>query len=99
MINDDVLDAVINIRVTRSEKLRLEQSAQLTEHSLSALVRRLILGRTIVAAVDLAMLRELRRQGGLLKMALAAGAERTATMAALKEIENCARRLTSRCDR
>lgn len=84
------LDAVINVRVTAAERERLRDDAGLAGLSVSDLVRRRCTGRTVTASVDLAVLRELRRLGGLLKhvhvMSDGAYSEETAAaMAALRE--------------
>ncbi|RFP08281.1 MULTISPECIES: MobB mobilization protein [unclassified Duganella] len=64
---EEPLDAVINVRLTKTEKARLLEDADLAALSMSELVRRRYFGRPILASVDHAMLRELRRLGGLLK--------------------------------
>jgi len=64
---EDPLDAVINVRVTKTEKARLQEDAELAAMSMSELVRRRYFGRPILASADQAMIRELRRLGGLLK--------------------------------
>lgn len=64
--SQNALDAVINIRVTKAEKARLLEDADLAALSMSELVRRRYFGRPIASA-DQAMIRELRRLGGLLK--------------------------------
>lgn len=61
------LDAVVNVRLTTGEKARLLEDAELAGLTVSALSRRRMLGRRVVANVDAAMIRELRRLGGLLK--------------------------------
>lgn len=61
------LDAVINVRLTRAEKARLKEDADLAGLSMSELVRRRYFGRPIIANADAVMLKELRRIGGLLK--------------------------------
>lgn len=61
------LDAVVNVRLTRGEKVRLKEDAALAGLSVSELVRRRYFGRPIIANADLVMIRELRRLGGLLK--------------------------------
>lgn len=63
----DLLDAVINVRLTTEEKSRLQIDADLAGLSMSELVRRRYFGRQIIASSDEIMLRELRRIGGLLK--------------------------------
>ena len=62
------LDAVVNVRLTASEKTRLSEDAARAGLTLSALSRRRMFGRRIVANVDEVMIRELRRLGGLLKL-------------------------------
>lgn len=62
-----VLDAVINVRCTQHEKAHLKRSAEEAGMSLSEYVRRRALGRVVIASADAAVLRELRRLGGLLK--------------------------------
>ena len=63
----DPLSAVINVRLTATEKSRLKEDADLAGLSLSELVRRRYFGRPIIANADAVMLKELRRIGGLLK--------------------------------
>ena len=57
----------IGVRVTAGEKARLREDAALASLSVSELVRRRYFGRPILARADQAMVRELRRLGGLLK--------------------------------
>ncbi len=61
------LDAVINVRLTTTEKERLKDDAELASLSMSELVRRRYFGRPIIANADAVMIKELRRIGGLLK--------------------------------
>lgn len=61
------LDAIVNVRLTTAEKARLLEDAAIAGLTISALSRRRMLGRRVVADVDAAMIRELRRLGGLLK--------------------------------
>lgn len=61
------LDAVINVRLTVTEKGRLKEDSDLAGLSMSELVRRRYFGRPIIANADAVMLKELRRIGGLLK--------------------------------
>lgn len=61
------LDAVINVRLTCTEKAKLKEDADLAALSMSELVRRRYFGRPIIANADAVMLKELRRMGGLLK--------------------------------
>ena len=58
----------LTLRVSAEEKQRVTEQAALAGLSASEYMRRLVFGgRPIVAATDPAMLRELRRVGGLLK--------------------------------
>jgi hypothetical protein len=61
------LDYFVNVRTTRGEKELLKEDAELAGLGVSELIRRRYLGKKIVPSADLAVLRELRRQGGLLK--------------------------------
>lgn len=66
-LGPEPLDAVVNVRLTTAEKVRLQEDAELAGVSVSALIRKRYFGRKLVASADAAMLRELRRIGGLLK--------------------------------
>lgn len=58
----------LTLRVSAEEKRRVEEQATLAGLSVSEYMRRLVFGgRPVVAAADEAVLRELRRIGGLLK--------------------------------
>ena len=58
----------LTLRVSPEEKQRVAEQAALAGLSMSAYMRKMVMGgRPIVAAADEAMLRELRRVGGLLK--------------------------------
>lgn len=61
------LDARVNIRLTASEKLQLQENANAAGLGVSELIRRRYFGRKVIARADLQILKELRRQGGLLK--------------------------------
>jgi uncharacterized protein (DUF1778 family) len=58
------------MRLSPSEREQLRDDADLAGISISELVRRRALGRPIHAAIDLTMIRELRRLGGLQKHAM-----------------------------
>ena len=66
-IGPENLNAIVNVRLLSSEKDRLREDADLAGLSMSELVRRRYFGRRIVAHADTALLKELRRLGGLLK--------------------------------
>ena len=58
----------LTLRVSTEEKQRVAEQAALAGLSVSEYMRRTVFGgRPVVAAADEAMLRELRRVGGLLK--------------------------------
>lgn len=61
------LTAKIAVRLAPDEKAKLREDAHLAGLCVSELVRRRYFGRPIVADVNLLMIRELRRIGGLLK--------------------------------
>jgi hypothetical protein len=83
------LDAVANVRMTPAEKASLKAEAEAAGLSLSELVRRRALGRTVTAKIDTQMIAELRRQGGLMKKIFADtdGAHAALTGEALAEIQ------------
>lgn len=66
-IGEEPLDTKVDVRLTSAEKARLQEDAELAGMSMSALVRARYFGRAIIANTDQVMIRELRRQGGLLK--------------------------------
>jgi hypothetical protein len=55
------------MRLSPDELKQLQESAELAGISISELVRRRALGRPIHTAIELTMIRELRRLGGLQK--------------------------------
>jgi hypothetical protein len=61
------LDAALRLRLTSQEKGSLESEAYSYGLSMSELVRRRYFGRPIITSADMAMVKELRRIGGLLK--------------------------------
>ncbi|MEE4379885.1 MAG: MobB mobilization protein [Candidatus Competibacteraceae bacterium] len=67
VLGTEALTEKIAVRVTPNEKARFNEQARVAGLSVSALIRRWCLGRKVAADVDLEMLRELRRIGGLVK--------------------------------
>lgn len=61
------LEGRIDIRVTREERQEIQEQAEASGLSVSEYVRRRTLGRRVDSVVEVRMLSELRRQGGLLK--------------------------------
>lgn len=92
---DATRDAVINVRLCAAEKVSLQTEAQIAGLSMSELVRRRYFGRPILASADLAMIRELRRIGGLLKHVHVEsnGAYSELTASVLVELKSGIRRL------
>jgi hypothetical protein len=63
----DRASARFEMRLTASERVQLREETDLAGMSISELVRKRTFGKTIHAATDLMMIRELRRLGGLQK--------------------------------
>ena len=84
------LTAVVNIRLTAGERAAVAENAETAGLTVSAYCRRLILGRTVHAHVNTAVIRELRRLGGLLKAVhvQSDGAYSASTAAALDDLRN-----------
>lgn len=83
------LDAVVNVRVLPVEKEQLKLDAEVAGLSMSELIRRQYFNRPIAARVDLVMINELRRLGGLLKHThnVSGGVHAEQTRRMLDEIE------------
>jgi hypothetical protein len=60
----------LHLRVAEVEYQKIALDAEAAGLTLSEYMRRRALGQAVVSSVDATMLRELRRQGGLLKHAL-----------------------------
>ena len=58
------------MRISPAEREQLSEAANLAGISISEFVRRRALGRPVHAAIDLTMIRELRRLGGLQKLTI-----------------------------
>lgn len=97
MARGESLDSVVNVRVSRVEKDALREAAELAGLSLSAYCRRRFLGHAVVAHTDRAMIRELRRIGGLVKKTHteSGGAYRDETAEALRDLRNAIERLAT----
>lgn len=65
--SDERKTSLVKVRFPQPEKERLHEDAALAGLTLSELVRRRTAGKPVLANVDLVMVRELRRIGGLLK--------------------------------
>lgn len=63
----DGLDAVLNMRVTSSEKQQVAQDAKFTGMSMSEVGRARLCGYPLVASVNIEMIGALRKATGLLK--------------------------------
>ena len=84
------LTAVVNIRLTAGERAAVAENADTAGLTVSAYCRRLVLGRTVHAHVNTAVIRELRRLGGLLKAVhvQSNGAYSAATAGALNDLRD-----------
>ena len=84
------LTAVVNIRLTAGERAAVAENADTAGLTVSAYCRRLILGRTVHAHGNTAVIRELRRLGGLLKAVhvQSNGAYSAATATALNDLRD-----------
>jgi hypothetical protein len=67
---NDRASSRFEMRLTAAERAQLREEADLAGLSTSELVRKRTFGKTIHAATDLMMIRELRRLGGLQKYAM-----------------------------
>lgn len=63
----ETLDDVVNVRITKAEKERLREDAEISGLTISEVMRRRYFRKPILSKTDAAVLRELRRLGGLLK--------------------------------
>ena len=61
------LESRVDFRVTIEERQEIQERAEASGLSVSEYVRRRALGRRVDSVVDVKMISELRRQGGLLK--------------------------------
>ena len=66
-VGTENLGAIVNVRLTAAEKATLREDAAMASLSVSELVRRRALGRSVLAKADQVVIRELRRLGGLVK--------------------------------
>ena len=85
----------VTLRLSEAERAKLAEDADIAGLTISELIRRRYFGRPIVAEADMVMVRELRRQGGLLKHLMgsstATDAEIMRTLAAMRR---CVEKLT-----
>ena len=84
----EIKSDLVKLRLPHAEKVRLTEEADLAGITLSELFRSRAANKAIYARTDLAMLRELRRLGGLLKFVhtSSGGAYASQTAAALTEL-------------
>jgi uncharacterized protein YaaW (UPF0174 family) len=67
----------LHLRVTDAEYEKIALDAEASGLTLSEYMRRRALGHVVVSSVDAAMIRELRRQGGLIKHSINEGSLHT----------------------
>ena len=84
----EIKSDLVKLRLPHAEKVRLTEEADLAGITLSELFRCRAANKAIFSRTDLAMLRELRRLGGLLKFVhtSSGGAYALQTAAALTEL-------------
>jgi len=80
------LTEMVGIRLAPDEKRRLDREARIAGMTLAALTRRRLLGLHIAAQVDDELIRELRRLGGLAKLAIRTPGLREDGRIALRDI-------------
>jgi len=87
----------VTLRLASDEKDKLRLDADLAGLSVSEIVRRHYFGRPVIANSDLAMIKELRRMGGLINQLhiASAGAYSEQTSAAIDSIVKYIDTLTS----
>ena len=92
------LTAFVRIRVSEADRADLDTAAAAAGMTLGTYARRRLLGHPVIAAADAATVRELRRQGGLLKQVHteSKGAYRRETAAALAELRKVIERIGTR---
>lgn len=97
-LGHEALDAIVNVRLTSSEKERLKEDADMAGLSMSELVRRRYFGKPIIANADAIMLKELRRIGGLVKHVhnQSNGAYNSETIEALSTLKKYIEKLTAK---
>jgi hypothetical protein len=95
---EEALEALVRVRLTEAEKQRLRDDAELAGLTMSELVRRRTFARPVMASADEAMVRELRRVGGLLKHVhvTSGGAYSAETSAALTDVRKYIEKLSAR---
>ena len=95
MARGESLDSIVNVRVSTVEKESLREAADVAGLTLSAYCRRRFLGHAVVAHADRAMIRELRRVGGLVKAVHteSGGAYSDETAGALRDLRKAIERL------
>jgi len=67
---NDLASSRFEMRLTAAERLQLRDEADLAGMSISELLRKRAIGKTIHVATDFVMIRQLRRLGGLQKHAM-----------------------------
>ena len=89
------LSRVVNVRLTERDHARLLAEAAASGFTISGYCRRRMLGHVVIAHTDRALIRELRRLGGLVKLVhtQSQSAYSAQTAAALAELGDAVRRV------
>ena len=94
--SSDPKNTIMIVRMTQSERIALEDMASTAGMSMSEFVRRQSLGTPVVTKETSALIRELRRQGGLIKhIWLETGMVNKDAAVAISIIANTIRKLAS----
>lgn len=93
----EIKNSIVKLRLHHAEKSRLVEEADLAGISLSELIRSRSANKAVFARTDLAMLREVRRLGGLIKFlhTSSGGAYASQTAAALTDLRMAIRSLSN----
>lgn len=85
---------VVHVRLTETERARIKDDAAASCLTMSAYLRKRVLGHPVISKVDMVMVNELRRQGGLLKHALTLNAiDKAEADKALRSIQATIKRM------
>lgn len=92
------LDARLNVRLPAGELARIKDDAEMSNMSMSEIVRCRYFGKPVIAKHDELMIKELRRVGGLLKLVHTEsnGSYSKETAAALSQVSNLIKELSAK---
>lgn len=87
-VQEEPLNCVLQVRMSVSDLAHIREQADAAGTTPSALARQWLRGQTVITQTDLAVIRELRRLGGLLKLThqLTGGAMKAEATAAIRNL-------------